>query len=154
MVSIICYDIDMLNEKMPLMEMINYKPTDMEMASLPLDIVVYIKVSIVSLYKEDNHEFIRYLFEKEDIKEYFKEISDTQIYDFDSAGTNKERFVTIFELYSLYNYQFISDYLKETLEGYDHVADVIIDLYTHDSKEFRLSNLDGIVKLEELKKAA
>ena len=28
MVSIICYDIDMLNEKMPLMEMINYKPTD------------------------------------------------------------------------------------------------------------------------------
>lgn len=149
-----CYHIDMLNEKMTLMEMINYKPSQIEMASLPLDIVVYVKVSIVSLYKEDNHEFIRYLFEKEDIKEYFKEIDDTAIYDFDSAGTNKERFVTFFELNSLYNYQFISDYLKEVLEGYDHVADVIIDLYTHDDKEYRLSNLDGIVKLEELKKAA
>ena len=62
-----CYHIDMLNEKMTLMEMINYKPSQIEMASLPLDIVVYVKVSIVSLYKEDNHEFIRYLFEKEDI---------------------------------------------------------------------------------------
>ena len=149
-----CYHIDMLNEKMTLMEMINYKPSQIEMASLPLDIVVYVKFSIVSLYKEDNHEFIRYLFEKEDIKEYFKEIDDTAIYDFDSAGTNKERFVTFFELNSLYNYQFISDYLKEVLEGYNHVADVIIDLYTHDDKEYRLSNLDGIVKLEELKKAA
>lgn len=149
-----CYHIDMLSEKMPLMEMVNYKPSEMEMASLPLDIVVYIKVSIVSLYKEDNHEFIRYLFEKEDIKDYFKDLNDTAIYDFNSAGTNKERFVTIFELNSLYNYSFISDYLKEVLEGYDHVADVIIDLYTHDDKEYRLSNLDGIVKLEELKKAA
>ena len=149
-----CYDIDMLSEKMSLMEMINYKPSQMEMAGLPLDIVVYIKVSIVSLYKEDNHEFIRFLFEKEDIKDYFKDLNDTAIYDFDSAGTNKERFVTIFELNSLYNFQFISDYLKETLGEYDHVADVIIDLYTHDDKEYRLSNLDGIVKLEELKKEA
>lgn len=135
---------------MPLREMIDYKPNDMEMASLPLDIIVYIKVSIVSLYKEDNYDFIRYLFEKEDIGEYIKSIEDIEFYDFDGTKTNQERFVTIFEMYSLYNYENISYYLKETLEGYNHVADVIIDLYTHDNKEYRISNLDGIVKLEQL----
>lgn len=144
----------MLNKEMPLIEMIKYKPSEMDMASLPLDIVVYIKVSIVSLYKEDNYEFIRYLFSKEDIGEYIKEHEDIAFYDFDGTGTNQERFVTVFEMYSKYNYQVISDYLKEMLEGYDHVADVIIDLYTHDDKEYRLSNLDGIVKLEECKKVA
>ena len=142
----------MLNKDMSLIEMIKFKPSAMDMASLPLDIVVYIKVSIVSLYEEDNYDFIRYLFSKEDINEYIKDTSDIAFYDFDGTGTNQERFVTIFEMNSLYNYANISDYLKEVLEGYSHVADVIIDLYTHDDKEYRLSNLDGIVKLEECKK--
>lgn len=141
----------MLNKDMSLIEMIKFKPSAMDMASLPLDIVVYIKVSIVSLYKEDNYDFIRYLFSKEDINEYIKDTSDIAFYDFDGTGTNQERFVTIFEMNSLYNYANVSDYLKEVLEGYSHVADVIIDLYTHDDKEYRLSNLDGIVKLEEYK---
>lgn len=144
----------MLNKQMPLIEMVKFKPSEMDMATLPLDIVVYIKVSIVSLYKEDNYEFIRYLFGKEDIDEYIKDKDDIYFYDFDGTGTNQERFVTVFEIYSKYNYQVISDYLKEILEGYDHIADVIIDLYTHDDKEYRLSNLDGIVKLEECKKVA
>ena len=144
----------MLNKQMPLIEMVKFKPSEMDMATLPLDIVVYIKVSIVSLYKEDNYEFIRYLFGKEDIDEYIKDKDDIYFYDFDGTGTNQERFVTVFEMYSKYNYQVISDYLKEILEGYDHIADVIIDLYTHDDKEYRLSNLDGIVKLEECKKVA
>lgn len=143
----------MIEDKMSLIEMINYKPTDLEMASLPLDVVVYIKVSIVSLYKEDNYDFIKYLFEKEDINQYIKDINDISFYDFDGTNTNQERFVTIFEMYSLYNYANISEYLKEILEGYSHIADVIIDLYTHDDMQYRLSNLDGIVKLEELKKA-
>ena len=142
----------MLTEKMSLIDMINFKPSDMDMATLPLDIVVYIKVSIVSLYKEDNYDFVRYLFEKEDINEYIKETNDISFYDFDGTKTNQERFVTIFEMYSLYNYHNVSEYLKEVLEGYSHVADVIIDFYTHDDKEYRLSNLDGIVKLEECKK--
>lgn len=144
----------MLDKKMSLIEMIKFKPSEMDMATLPLDIVVYIKVSIVSLYKEDNYEFIRYLFNKEDIKEYIKDTDDIAFYDFDGTGTNQERFVTIFEMNSTYNYHNISEYLKEMLEGYNHIADVIIDLYTHDDKEYRLSNLDGIVKLEECKKIA
>lgn len=139
----------MLSDSMSLIEMINYAPSEMEMASMPLDVVVYIKVSIVSLYKEDNYDFIRYLFEKEDIKQYIKDTNDISFYDFDASKTKQERFVTIFEMFSLYNYSNVSEYLKELLEGYNHVADVIIDLYTHDDKQYRLSNLDGIVKLEE-----
>lgn len=134
--------------------MIKYKPNEMDMATLPLDVVVYIKVSIVSLYKEHNYDFIRYLFNKEDIGEYIKNPKDIAFYDFDGTGTNQERFVTVFEMHSLYNYANVSDYFKEMLEGYDHVADVIIDFYTHDDKEYRLSNLDGIVKLEECEKEA
>lgn len=144
----------MINNKMSLIEMVKFKPSEMDMATLPLDIVVYIKVSIISLYKEINYEFIRYLFGKDDINEYIKEPNDISFYDFDGTKTNQERFVTIFEMYSLYNYTVISEYLKEMLEEYDHKADVIIDLYTHDDKEYRLSNLDGIVKLEECKKVA
>ena len=62
----------------------------------------------------------------------------------------QEKFITIFELYSKYNYENTSAYLEELLQSYTHEADVLIDLYTHDSKEYRLSNLDGIVKLEQL----
>lgn len=140
----------MLNKEMSLREMIDYMPTELEMVSLPLDEVVYIKTSIVSLYKEDNYDFIRFLFSKEDIREYIKNIDEIDFYDFDATGTKQERFVTIFEMSSLYNFTNVSDYLKEALEGYSHIADVIIDFKTHDDKKYRLSNLDGIVKLEEL----
>lgn len=143
----------MLEAKMSLREMIDYKPSDMEMMAFPLDVIVYIKVSIVSLYKEDNYDFIRYLFEQEDIDEYIKDKDDISFFDFDGTGTNQERFVTIFEMLSRYNFENVSVYLKEILEEYNHVADVIIDLYTHDDKAYRLSNLDGIVKLEEMKVA-
>ena len=69
-------------------------------------------------------------------------------YDFDGRDIGQEKVVTIFELYSLYNYENTSDYLRDLLQSYTHEADVLIDFYTHDSKEYRLSNLDGIVKLE------
>ena len=140
----------MLKKDMPLVEMINYKPSDKDMLALPMEAVVYIKVSIVSLYKEDNYDFIRYLFETEDISNEFLNISDTIIYDFDGTSTNQSRFVTIFELLSLYTYANVSEYLKDILEEYNHVCDVLIDFYTYDNEEYRLSNLDGIVKLEKM----
>jgi len=139
----------MLKHEMSLRQMIDFKPSEEDMLNLDLDVIVYIKVSIVSLYKEDNYDFIRYLFTNEDIKDEFKDINNTVFFDFDGTNTKQERFVTVFELYSIYNYVNISDYLKEILEGYCHNADVLIDFFTHDSKAYRLSNLDGIVKLEE-----
>lgn len=130
--------------------MVEFKPNDVDMAMLPLDVVVYVKVSVVSLQKNDNYDFIRYLFSDESMSNYFKDIKDTIFYDFDGRNTNQEKFITIFELYSLYNYDNTSSYLLELLQFYTHEADVLIDLYTHDSKEYRLSNLDGIVKLEQM----
>ena len=134
---------------MTLKQMLEFKPSENDMAMLPLDIVLYIKISIVSLFKEDNYEFIRFFFNDPDLKEYLKDIDKTIIYDF---NTKQERIVSIFELYGTKNYGLSSIYIKELLENYNHNADVIIDIYTHDDKEYRLSNLDGIVKLEELDK--
>ena len=130
--------------------MLDFKPNAEDMAVLPLDVVLYLKVSVVSLYKEDNYSFIRFLFSDSDITDYFKDIPKTVIYDFDGSSTKQERFVTIFEAYALRNFAETSDYLKELLDSYSHEADVIIDIYTHDDREYRLSNLDGIVKLEEI----
>lgn len=140
----------MLNEKMTLRQMIDSAPSDLDMTMLPLDVVVYVKVALISLNKDDNYGFIRYLFTNEEMSTYFKDIKDTIFYDYDSSETNRERFITFFELYSLYNYDNVSEFLKELLQFYSHEADVLIDLYTHDSKKYRLSNLDGIVKLEQM----
>ena len=142
--------IGMLSENMPLRKMLDFSPSDMDMAMLPLDVTVYVKASVVSLSREDNYGFIRYLFTNQEMNDYFKDIRDTVFYDFDGTHTDKERFVTVFELFSLFNYANVSGYLKEVLEFYSHEADVLIDFYTHDSKAYRLSNLDGIVKLEEM----
>ena len=139
----------MLTNNMNLKQMLEFKPSENDMAMLPLDVVLYIKISIVSLYKEDNYEFIRFFFNDPDLKEYLKDMDKTIIYDFDAK---KERIVSILELYGTRNYGETSIYLKELLENYNHIADVIIDIYTHDDKEYRLSNLDGIVKLEQLNK--
>ena len=140
----------MITDNMPLRKMLDFRPTDTDMAMLPLDVVVYIKASVVSLNKNDNYDFIRYLFTDQDMNEYFKDLGKTLFYDFDGTRTDQEKFITIFELYSKYNYENTSAYLEELLQSYTHEADVLIDLYTHDSKEYRLSNLDGIVKLEQL----
>ncbi|MBQ6479156.1 MAG: hypothetical protein IJI44_07295 [Erysipelotrichaceae bacterium] len=140
----------MLAPNMILRKMIDFRPSDLDMAMLDLDVVVYCKVALVSLSKEDNYGFIRHLFSDDDISFYFKNYADTVFYDFDGRHTDQEKFITIFEMYSLYNYDNTSEYLKDILELYTHEADVLIDLYTHDSKAYRLSNLDGIVKLEEM----
>lgn len=142
----------MLTDNMPLRKMLDSHPTDEEMAMLDLDVTVYLKVTIVSLTKEDNYGFIRFLFSDEDIPYYFKNVNETVFYDFDGTRIYGEKFITVFELYSLYNYENTSQYLYDLLQFYSHEADVLIDLYTHDSKAYRLSNLDGIVKLEEMNK--
>lgn len=137
---------------MPLRKMLDFKPSDEDMAMLDLDVVVYIKVSVVSLSKDDNYNFVKYLFSDDEISFYFKDYLKTIFYDFDGTVTYQEKFVTIFELYSLYKYENVSEYLKDLLSLYSHEADVLIDFYTHDSKAYRLSNLDGVVKLEEMQK--
>ena len=140
----------MLTDNMPLKRMLDFMPSDLDMAMLDLDIVVYLKVTVVSNSNIDNYNFLRYLFSNEELSTYFKDPKDTIFYDFDGRNTDQGKFVTIFEMYSLYNFDNVSEFMKEVLENYTHEADVIIDFYTHDSKKYRLSNLDGIVKLEQM----
>ena len=140
----------MLLENMSLKNMLDYKPSDLDMAMLPLDVIVYVKVTLVSKSRQENYGFIRYLFSSPELNDYLKDTRDTLFYDFDGFNSGQTRFITIFEMYSLYNYSNVSEYLREVLEFYSHEADVLIDLYTHDNHSYRLSNLDGIVKLEEM----
>ena len=140
----------MLTNNMTLKEMLSFKPSSLDMAMLPLDVVLYIKVHVVSLSKEENYDFIRFFFNDPDIKEYIKDLNKTIVYDFDGTNTNKERFVSILELYGTKNFTETSDYLKDLLQLYTNQAETLINIYTHDDKAYLLSNLDGIVKLEEL----
>ena len=140
----------MLTNNMKLRKMVEFKPSEMDMAMLPLDVVVYVKAALISLNQEDNYAFIRYLFSNDEITFYFKDVKDTVFYDFDGRHTDQEKYITIFEMYALYNFDNVSEYLKELLSVYTHEADVLIDFYTHDNHSYRLSNLDGIVKLEEM----
>lgn len=140
----------MLLDNMNLKQMINFIPNSDDMYALDLDVIVYLKACIISFDKQTNYDFIKYLFSNEEIKVFFKDYLKTTFYDFDGTKTDQEKFITFFELYSLYNYANTSEFLKEILEKYNHEADVVIDLFTHDDQQYRLSNLDGVVKLEQL----
>ena len=140
----------MLLENMNLKQMINFIPNSDDMYALDLDVVVYVKACIISLSKQDNYDFIKFLFSNEEVKVFFKDYLKTTFFDFDGTKTDQQKFITFFELYSLYNYPNTSEFLEETLQKYNHEADVIIDLFTHDDKQYRLSNLDGVVKLEQM----
>ena len=51
----------MLNKEMTLKNMIDMVPGGDDMAMLDLDVVVYIKATIVSIDKQINHAFIRHM---------------------------------------------------------------------------------------------
>ena len=141
----------MLNKTMSLREMVDFMPSETNMLSLPLDVILYFKVSIISMVKEDNYGFLNHLFTDSEVTNYIKDIPSTIIYDFDGTSTNQERFVTILEMYGLKNYEETVLYLQEILNKYSHDAEVIIDIFTHDDKCYRLDNLNGIVELNNLK---
>lgn len=137
----------MLTSNMNLKQMSEFKPSETDMAMLPLDIVLYIKVVVVSLTKDDNYDLIRYFFNDPDLKGYLSCFNKTNVYDF---PCNNNRFVSIFELYGTKNYAQTSEYFKELLESYKGQGEVLFNFFTHDDKEYLLSNLDGVVKLEQL----
>ena len=136
----------MLTNNMTLNQMANFKPSDEDMAILPLDVILYIKTTVISVCKEDNYEFIRFLFNGPDLKDYLKDINKTIIYDFDAS----DRFISVFEIYGNKNCTETLDYLKDLLETFTGQGEALFSIYTHDNKEYLLSNLDGIVKLEEV----
>ena len=137
----------MLTNNMTLTQMANFKPNDEDMAMLPLDVVLYIKVTVISICKEDNYEFIRFFFNDPDLKDYLKDIDKTIVYDFKAS---EDRVVSIYEIFGNKNYMETADYLKDLIQLFQGQAEALFSIYTHDNKEYLLSNLDGIVKLEEV----
>lgn len=140
----------MLLNNMTLNQMVKFEPNDIDMAMLPLNATVYIKTSIVSAVKEVNYDFIRFLFSDKETNDYINDLDKITFYDFDATNTNQERFITIFEMTSNARFEETSLFLQEKLKEYNHDAFVIIDLFTHDSKKYRLSDFDGVIKLEKL----
>ena len=136
---------------MNLKVMSEFMPNEEDMAMLDLDVVVWVKLSIISNLKEVNYAFIRFFFdqkENSDLFLAFKDLLKTTFYDFEYKG---ERFITIAELFAKEKVSEIELLLKEIMEKYTHEAEVIFDLYTHDDHAYRLSNLDGVIKYEEMR---
>ncbi len=136
---------------MNLKVMSEFMPNEEDMAMLDLDVVVWVKLSIISNLKEVNYSFIRFFFdqkENSDLFLAFKDLLKTTFYDFEYKG---ERFITIAELFAKEKVSEIELLLKEIMEKYTHEAEVIFDLYTHDDHAYRLSNLDGVIKYEEMR---
>ena len=145
----------MLVKEMSLKQMLDFKPSDEDMVMLDLDVVTYIKVSMVSIMKEINYNFVRYLFnhdQKDDLISTMKNINSTIFYDFIYKDSEDDkRAITIFELYSTKPYAETEMLINELLSDYTHDAEVIFDFYTHDNHEYRLTNIDGIIKTDQLK---
>lgn len=136
---------------MNLKAMSEFMPNEEDMAMLDLDVVVWVKLSIISNLKEVNYAFIRFFFdqkENSDLFLAFKDLMKTTFYDFEYKN---ERFITIAELFAKEKVSEIELLLKEIMEKYTHEAEVIFDLYTHDDHAYRLSNLDGVIKYEEMR---
>lgn len=133
---------------MNLNSMINFQPHDEDMAMLPLDVVVWSRMTIISVDAELNYAAIKHFFTNDEFVLLFKDIGKTQFYDFDGTSTKQNCFVTICELYGIQKASYSIDVIKELLEAYDHSCDIIIDIFTHDNAKHRISNLDGIVKAE------
>lgn len=140
----------MLLDNMTLSQMIKFEPNDIDMAMLPLDAIVYIKTSLVSISKEDNYGFIKHLFSDTETNDYINDINNIVFYDFDATNTDQGKYITVFEMTSKVKYAETSIYLEEKVKSYNHDAFVIIDMFTHDSKKYRLSDFDGVIKLEQL----
>ena len=141
----------MLTNNMSLRQMIDFKPNDEDMALLPLDVTVYVKVTAISKDKNTNYDFIRYFFADEETSRLFKDLNKTIFYDFDATEVkNSGKFLTLFELYAYDSASSILFPLKEILDNYNHNADIFLDLYTFDNKIIRLSDVDGIVSAENV----
>ncbi|MBR2802829.1 MAG: hypothetical protein IKE21_09690 [Erysipelotrichaceae bacterium] len=144
----------MLVNNMTLRQMIDYKPDDGDMAILPLEVTVLVKLTIISPQKEENYDFIRFFFPREDTRELFYDLGKTSFYDFDAREVkNSHKFITIAELYGKDKAPVLGTSLRDILTEYQGDADLIFDLFTFDNKFYRISVLEGVLKAEEVKEA-
>lgn len=130
----------MLEKNMTLAQMLEWTPNDSDMLSLPLEAIVYLKITILSPNADTNMTLISHLFQNEESNEYFYDLVNSNIYDF--IVPNNNGFINIVEALGTCRYGEMSIFLKEMLESYNGDADCVIDLFTHDNNHYRYSLLD------------
>ena len=138
----------MLEKNMTLSQMLEYAPQDVDMLSLPLEAVVYLKITVLSADEATNLELIKHLFTNEEASSYFYDLTNSNIYDF--VVPNNAGFVNIVEVCGTCPYGEMSIYLKELLDNYDGDAECIIDLFTHDSNHYRYTYVDKMVGVQKV----
>lgn len=141
----------MLTNNMSLRQMIDYTPSQEELAALPLAIKTFIKGTIISKQKASNYAFLRYFYSQESLMALFYESEKTLFYDFDATEVkNSHKFLTIFTLQGKKTTLPLAKALQEILIAYPHEADILFDFYALDKQHYRLSRLEGVCHAEKI----
>lgn len=142
----------MLNEKMTLKQMLDFLPSKINLSNLKKDISIYLKLTIISLNKDDNYTFLKFFFQQELAQQTFYNFQKMPFFDFDARQIKKShKFITICELFSIKNAEETARNIFTLLKNYHNKCDLVFDLYSLDNKHFRLSLMEGRKKLEEIR---
>lgn len=139
----------MLKKTMTLNQMINFKPNDEDMFNLELDEILYLKIIIIGNNLENNHKDIRILLNPkyiEEINKTIKNINKTNFFDFEY----KNKAISIFNLKSKENFYYTHSLFEDILKQYQFYGDIAIYFFTHNNKEYILSNYNGIINTQEI----
>lgn len=138
----------MLEKNMTLAQMLEFNPSDTDMLSLPLEAIVYLKITILSDDQDTNMGLIKHLFTNEEANNYFYDLTNSNIFDF--SVPNNGGFINIVEALGTAVYGEMSIFIKELLESYMGESECVIDLYTHDNNHYRYSLLDHVFGSEKV----
>lgn len=138
----------MLEKNMTLAQMLEFNPSDIDMLSLPLEAIVYLKITILSNGPDTNMDLIKHLFTNEESNTYFYDLTNSNIFDF--VVPNNGGFINIVEASGTAVYGEMSIFIKELLESYNGEAECVVDIYTHDNNHYRYSLLDHAVGVEKV----
>lgn len=137
----------MLTKNMNLKQMLEFSPNDDDMMMLNLEIIVYIKALFMSTNFEKNTNTIKLLISDKDSSYYFKDISKTFFYNFESKDN---KCLTITELYSKAKVNETIDYIKDILNKTEDTKYTLY-FYTHDNHQYIMQNLEGYNEIENYK---
>ena len=138
----------MLEKNMTLSQMLEFIPKDIDKLSLPLQAIVYLKITVMSSDEATNLDLIKHLFTNEESESYFYDLTNSNIYDF--VVPNNGGFVNIVEAYGTTPYGEMSMYIKELLDNYDGDGECVIDIFTHDSNHYRYTLIDKMVGVQKI----
>lgn len=137
----------MLSKNMTLKQMLDYKPTDSDMESLDLNIIVYIKALFIANDQISNIKSLKHIIENSEASSIFINIESTPYYEFKSKD-NKCLIIT--ELFSKVSYAELESFLKEILDKWQSNSIYSLNIYTHDNKYYVMDNIGGYNNIEKV----